>query len=364
MDKIAYMKSKTPALLQRPGFQKSKLLQWGVPLVLSASAIIFELVEHQVDGHIDINVSVVSELVIFGLLFPIVLFFIIAWMRLLVEAENQSRNKLDDLIKDLEQKVADRTATLEKRNLELANANAELMHLDEMKSEFVSMVSHELRTPLTILKGGFELIRQHAEFIPAPVSRTLEMMEGETERLKRKVQTILNISQLDAGKMEINLGPVALRPLMEKSANVILIPENRPIEWEFSESLPPVLADEVQLEEIVRNLMRNAVKYSPPNSKIYLCACQEEDKIKISVKDRGAGVPVEQQSYIFEKFSRGKWEGQDSSPQGWGLGLFFARKMINAQNGSIGVNSPAWLDDSVPGSEFYLILPVADISEV
>jgi signal transduction histidine kinase len=186
-------------------------------------------------------------------------------------------------------------------------------------------------------------------------------MIGESQRLTQLVQRILDVSRLEAGKLEINLGPVAVRPLMEQAAEVILTSKNRRVEWKFTENLPPVWADEIHLEEIVRNLMRNAEKYSPPDSVIHLCACQEGERVRISVKDHGPGVPLEYQQYIFERFGRA--QHGESAPPGWGLGLYFARKLIEAQGGSIGVHSPVWNDAQAPGAEFYLLVPVATSSE-
>ena len=258
--------------------------------------------------------------------------------------------------------MEERTSALEERNMELDQANHELQHLDQMKSEFVSLVSHELRSPLTTLNGGLELAMQNAENMPPLARRTLKAMMGESTRLTQLVQTILDVSRLEAGKLDINIGPVALRPLMEQAAEVILVPTGRPLDWKLSHDLPPVLADEIHLETIIRNLMRNAEKYSPSGTPIQLFACQEGDQVRISIIDHGPGVPKEHQKIIFERFER--VNSGESTPSGWGLGLYFARKLILAQHGSIGVISPSWPDKNAPGSEFYLLIPVENSSEV
>lgn len=337
------------------------IMQWVIPLFLSVTAIVFELVEHAFEGELHFDLPIVSEIIIFGFLGPVIIGFIIAWMRELVTAERKAVAEVNVLNQELENRITERTIALEERNGELAQANRELQHLDQMKSEFVSLVSHELRAPLTTLNGGLELAMQHAHTLPEQARRTLETMVKESARLTNLVQTILDISRFEAGKLAINLGPVALRPLMEQASEVVLIPHNRPLEWKFTADLPPVLADETHLEQILRNLMRNADKYSPPGSPIYLCACQEEDRVRISVKDHGLGVPLEYQSYIFERFGRG--HSGESAPPGWGLGLYFARKLIQAQNGSIGVNSPIWEGNERPGAEFFISLPVATSSD-
>lgn len=355
------MKKSLLGWLNKNRFLDLNVLQWAVPLFLSVTALIFEFVEHSVEGELNFDLVFLSETITFGLMGPAIIAFIIAWMRELVKAEMKAVEEVHILNRELERKVEMRTTELADSNRELAQANHELLRLDQMKSEFVSLVSHELRAPLTTLNGGLELALQHADALPSPARRTLKTMVSESNRLTQLVQTILDISRLEAGKLEINLGPVALRPLMEQAADVVLIPKSRPVEWKFTPDLPPVWADEIHLEETIRNLMRNAEKYSPTDTLIHLCACQEGDHVRISIKDHGMGIPRESQQYIFERFSRA--HSGESAPPGWGLGLYFARKLVQAQNGSIGVNSPIWDDAKSPGAEFFLLIPVATFGE-
>jgi signal transduction histidine kinase len=336
-------------------------LQWLVPLFLGVTAVVFEVAEHSIDGDLQWNLPFVGELIIFGFMGPIIVAILIAWMRSLVEAEHKSNQRVIALNHELEEKVARRTAELAERNAQLAHANRELKHLDQMKSEFVSLVSHELRAPLTTLNGGLELALQNADALPEQARHTLETMVAESARLTSLVQTILDVSRLEAGKLEITLGPVAVRPLMEQALSVTLLPNSRPIEWHLSPKLPPVLADEIHLEQIVRNLLRNADKYSPAGLPIALSAQQEGNWVRIAVKDHGAGIEEDYHDYIFERFGRAN-SGEDAPP-GWGLGLYFARKLIMAQGGTIAVNSPIWQNKEAPGSEFYLLLPIAEFDE-
>jgi len=332
-------------------------LQWALPSFLAVIAIIFELVEHGTEGDW-LGAGFMGEMIIFGFMGPIIIALILGWMRMLMKAEKMSAAELQTLNRALEQKVDERTSALEQRNTELARANQELQQLDEMKSEFVSLVSHELRSPLTTLNGGLELALQNTGMRTDPSARhTLETMVNESARLTKLVQTILDVSRLEAGKYTINPGPVALRPLMEQAAELILVSAKRPIEWKFGSDLPPVWADEIHLEEIIHNLLRNAEKYTPPGSPILLCAQLEGDRVRISVRDHGPGVPAELQEYIFERFGRG--QTHENAPPGWGLGLYFARKLIKLQNGSIGVVSPIWDDPRYPGAEFFILVPVA-----
>src|SRR5512140_554146 len=261
-----------------------EVLQWVLPIFLAVTAIAFELVEHlQKDELMD--TGFIGELIIFGFLGPVIIRGLIVWMHSLMKAERRTSAEIQALHRDLEKKVNDRTAALEQRNAELALLNRELRDLDEMKSDFVAMVSHELRAPLTALNGGLELALRSGESLPPRSRAVLEIMEQESRRLTDFVQTILDVSRLEAGKLAMTLGPVAVRPLVEQAAAVVLSAGQRKVEWNITPDLPPIWGDETYLEQTIRNLISNADKYSPAEKPIRLCAELAGDKVRISVKD-------------------------------------------------------------------------------
>ena len=208
-----------------------------------------------------------------------------------------------------------------------------------MKSEFVSLVSHQLRAPLTNINGALELVAQDAEALPPSSQRTLQILGEESHRLSRLIQTILDVSRLEAGRLQLHLGPVALEPLLARTASSTLDPEPRRA-WllHATAGLPPAWADELLLEEVVRNLIENAARYWPSEEPIELAAAQVGDALEVSVTDHGPGVPPEEQEHIFESFHR-VGEVETAVP-GYGLGLYFAERLIRAQHGTIGVESP------------------------
>ncbi len=338
------------------------VLQWLVPAFLALVALSYEVFEHWVERGVALG-SVLrdrpffSEIFIFGLMGPTIIAVIIAWMRRLMMAERKATLALQELNRELEAKVTERTLALEQRNLELARANRELQRLDEMKSEFVALVSHELSAPLTALNGGLELALQHADSLPPLARRTLQTMARESERLTRFVQAILDISRLDAGRLRMTFGPVAVRPLLEHAVEATLLTGERRVEWRFEGNIPPVWADEVYLEEIVRILVGNADKYSEPGALVHLSVSLDERYVRIAVMDHGPGIPPERREDIFDRFTRVHTD--EDAPRGWGLGLYFARRLIEAQGGQIGVRSPVWDDPRSPGTEFYLLVPIA-----
>jgi signal transduction histidine kinase len=337
------------------------VLQWALPIFLAVTAIAFELVEHiQKDELFD--AGFIGEIIIFGFMGPIIIRGLIIWMRDLMTAEKHTSTEMQALNRDLETKVNERTATLEQRNAELGRLNRELRDLDEMKSDFVAMVSHELRAPLTALNGGLELALQSSESLSPRSRAVLEIMEDESRRLTDFVQTILDVSRLEAGKLAITLGPVAVQPLVEQASVIVLSSSQRKVEWSITPDLPPIWGDETYLEQTIRNLILNADKYSPADKPIHLCAALEGDKIRISVKDHGPGIPADMGERVFSRF--GRLQSEESSPSGWGLGLYLGRKLIEAQNGEIGFVSPIWRGNGGPtGTEFYIRMPIAESPE-
>ena len=337
-------------------FSSLNILQWVLPLALALTAFFFEFAEHHSEEELYLDLPFISEVIIFGLLGPLCISFIIIWMRHLVNAESQAITEVHVLNHALENKIAERTAALEQRNTELDKANHELQKLDEMKSEFVSLVSHELRAPLTAINGGLEVTLQSADSLPPESRRTLEAMMDESARLTHFVQTILDVSRLEAGRLTLNLGPVAVAPILHRSVEVIL-GMRRKVKWNLPAEIPPIWADEIHYEQIIRNLLLNADKYSPPKTPIEINVHVDIRSIRVEVADHGAGIPIDMQENIFERFQRG--QSSESAPPGWGLGLYFAKKLTEAQDGVLTLRSPAWADLDAPGSSFSITMPIA-----
>jgi signal transduction histidine kinase len=337
-------------------FFSLNVLQWILPVSLAVLAFFFEFAEHNSEEELYLDASFIREIIIFGLLGPICIGLIIIWMRHLMAAERKTAAEIHALNRQLENKVAERTAALEQRNAELDKANRELQKLDEMKSEFVSLVSHELRAPLTAINGGLEVALQSADSLSPASRRTLEAMMDESARLTKFVQTILDVSRLEAGRITLNLGPVPVAPILYRSVEVIL-GTRRTVKWNLPAKIPPVWADEIHYEQILRNLLLNADKYSPPSMPIEINVHVNDSCILVQVIDHGAGIPIGTQEKIFDQFQRG--QNSESSPSGWGLGLYFAKKLTEAQNGELILHSPAWPELDAPGSSFSITMPIA-----
>jgi PAS domain S-box-containing protein len=241
----------------------------------------------------------------------------------------------------------------ERRRLEDAQRR-----LVESQAEFVTLVSHELRAPLATLSGGFELIERHAAALPPRTGRTIEIMAKETARLARLVESILELARSNAGDVALAPASVPMDKVIARAATAVS--ESDPghrIEMRLPDRLPAVWADELSVEHTLRNLVSNAAKYSRPGTPIRIEAQPQADVLLVSVTDHGPGIDEEQRERIFDAFYRVPRDADSTS--GFGLGLYLARKLVQAHGGTITVDSPAFPDRSAPGARFTVTLPLA-----
>ena len=341
-----------------------RVVRWLLPLGLAAIAVFFEWSEHVAREDEPITAGFIGEILLFALLGPIAVAITLWWLSGLLAAYQATSNELAAANRGLEAAVADRTAHLRTAteqlaaaNAELAEANEELRQLDRMKSEFVSLVSHQLRAPLTNINGALELVSQDAGLLPPASQRTLQILALESHRLSSLIGTILDVSRLEAGRLTPRLGPVAVEPLLRRACAATLDEAGRSWTASVAEALPPAWADELLIEEVARNLLENAAHYSAPGPSIDVEARVCAGMIEVVVADHGPGVPVEEHERIFQSFHR--VGGDDAPVAGYGLGLYFADRLIRAQGGTIRVESPAWPSDDAPGTRFIFTVPIA-----
>lgn len=341
------------------------IVRWVLPLGLAGVAISFEWSEHIAREHDEITAGFLGEVALFAILGPVSVALTLTWVLRILRAYAATSAQLAVVNVDLEAKVAERTRHLEaatsqlaEANDDLGHANAELRQLDRLKSEFVSLVSHQLRAPLTNIRGALEIVGQDAELLPTSSRRTLQILTLESERLSRLIQTILDVSRIEAGKLTLRLGPVAVEPFLARTCVSTLRPElGRRWTLGVPPGLPPAWADEILLEEVVRNLLENAVQYSPTDAPIEVAAGPAEGGIEIAVVDHGPGVSPDEHDRIFQSFHR--LGEDDNTVGGYGLGLYFVDKLVHAMGGSVVLQSPVWPDQAAPGTRFAIRLPIA-----
>lgn len=225
-----------------------------------------------------------------------------------------------------------------------------LREAEEAKQDFVATVSHELRTPLTPLKGFLlTLLRPGYDATPSALDEFHGRMLSQVERLERLIEDLLSISQMERGTFSISAVNVALDEVVHRViANV-----RRPVTFDHDDCDVRALADPGRVEQVLSNLISNAEKYSPQGSAIHVGVETFGSEVVVTVTDEGPGIPEDQQEVIFERFRRlGHHLTRPTS--GTGLGLFIARRLVDAMGGRI------WVESRVgEGSQFKFTLPAA-----
>jgi len=272
-----------------------------------------------------------------------------------VKEEVRSREKIQDLAKRLTES-----------NWELARSNEQLRIIDQRKSEFVSIVSHQLRTPITAIKGYASLLLEKSygelteeQRLPA------EKIFISAERLATMVTEFLDISKIEQGTMVYTFLPVDVRTMLtELQEEFIKKAEEKGLTLKFIDPGAGsfvVTADEGKIRQCFSNIIDNSIKYTPKGG---ITISIEKDGIKgtilCRIKDTGIGLSQEDIHHLFGKFTRGT-EGQRHNTEGSGIGLYVAKKMIEAQHGNI------WIDSEGPGKGTTFIIELstkAGIQEV
>ncbi|HEX5840190.1 MAG TPA: ATP-binding protein [Anaerolineales bacterium] len=205
---------------------------------------------------------------------------------------------------------------------------------DEIKSTFISIVSHELRTPVALIKGyASTLRRDDARWDKATISESLAVIEEEADRLSKMVDDLLDASRLQAGGLSLNLADVSLPLLAQRVADRFTTQSNNHrIVADFPEKFPVVLADETRLEQVISNLVSNALKYAP-KGEIRITGTVRPEQVIVCVSDQGPGIEAKDLPHIFDRFYRSTKAVKHT--KGAGLGLYLARAIIEAHGGRI-----------------------------
>jgi two-component system phosphate regulon sensor histidine kinase PhoR len=233
----------------------------------------------------------------------------------------------------------------------------QLKQLERAREEFVANVSHELRTPLSLIKGYVETLLDGARDNPAIVERFLKIIERNTQRLDLLIQDLLTISALESERIKLNLQPVELRPLVEKVFSDLKPPaENKNVglvSW-----LPELTAtaDVNRLEQVLANLVDNAIKYGGAQGNVTVGGKKLDDgRLEIFVQDDGPGIPAESLDRVFERFYRvDKARSRDQG--GTGLGLSIVKHIVQAHGGEVWVKS-----ELGKGATFFFTLPATKV---
>jgi len=228
--------------------------------------------------------------------------------------------------------------------------------VEEMRREFVANVSHELRTPLSIFRGYLETLLDDPHQPPGELLRILEIMERHSDRLNALVEDVLSLARLESPGAELDLSEVDLAELLHSIMR----------DWEkrfaakqlkshlnFPGNLPLLQADENRVQEVIYNLLDNAVKYSQPGGTVFLRAEIEGDRVRISVADQGVGIPEADLPRIFERFYRAD-KARSRELGGTGLGLSIVKHIVQLHGGTVEAAS-----EPGKGTTISVLLPVS-----
>jgi two-component system phosphate regulon sensor histidine kinase PhoR len=229
-----------------------------------------------------------------------------------------------------------------------------MRRLELVRRDFVSNVSHELRTPLASLKALTETLQEGALEDPPAARRFLLRMENEIDNLTQLVTELLELSRIESGKVPLKMRVVQPAELIERAFDRMEIQAERAglkISRENNPSLPPIIIDRDRLEQVLVNLVHNAIKFTPPGGEIAIGAATGENRVEFFVRDTGVGISPEALPRIFERFYKAD---RSRSGGGTGLGLSIARHLVEAHGGRI------WAE-SVPGkgSTFTFSIPLS-----
>ncbi|MEW6540646.1 MAG: ATP-binding protein [Bacillota bacterium] len=232
-----------------------------------------------------------------------------------------------------------------------------LRRLEQMRRDFVANVSHELRTPLTAIQGIIEGLIDGV-ISEAEAGRYLRVAHGESLRMNRLVQDLLDLAALEAGRTDWELHAVELPEILDRLETRLQAPlseKGLAVRREVPPDLPPLPANESRLEQVLTNLVENAARFSPPGGVITVTAERRPDnRITVTVRDQGPGIPPEDLPHVWERFYRvEKSRARESG--GTGLGLAIVRQIVEAQGGEVAVESSPG-----EGASFSFTLPAAE----
>jgi signal transduction histidine kinase len=226
-----------------------------------------------------------------------------------------------------------------------------LRESEQLKTELIAIVSHELRTPLASMLGFTSLLLQRDIDGPTRL-RYLAIINGQSRRLATLLDDFLSLQRLEEGRLELQQEPVDIASVLREQAQLFSAESDRhTLELRLGDQQLPVRGDPDRLAQVVGNLLSNAIKYSPSGGRVEISAERSNGAVYISVRDEGLGIPEDQRERIFTKFYRGN--AAASGIAGSGLGLAFARAVVEAHGGTISFSSV-----SGEGSIFQIELPV------
>ncbi len=281
---------------------------------------------------------------------------------LIIAANDPDRAMTDDKL-PLAELLAERAAlAIENAALytEQVEARRKVEDLSRLKDEFLSIASHELRTPVTSIKGYTQLAKMLIKEGDLNTSEEyLDIALDQIDRMSRLILELLDVSRIETGRLEIRREPIAwahfVRDVVHRHHTAV---SDRRFHVSVPDDAKIVTGDRDRLEQVLGNLLENAVKYSPDGSDITVTVDNRGESFVTAVCDRGIGIPADELGQVFERFHRGR-QVSSTNYGGLGLGLYITKQIIERHGGSIWVESKEG-----QGTTFYFSLPVADSAAI
>ena len=237
-------------------------------------------------------------------------------------------------------------------SLLLAQDLTRIRRLETVRRDFVSNLSHELRTPLASLKALAETLQEGALDDPPAARRFVDQIQIEVDALTQMANELLELSKIESGRFTLERSPIAASDLLHSATQRMQVQAERAhisLRVECAEDLPKIQVDAQRLEQVLINLIHNAVKFTQPKGEVVLCAEAASGEIRFSVRDTGVGIPADEVSRIFERFYR---VDKSRAGRGTGLGLSIAKHIVEAHRGKI------WAESiEGRGSTFFFSIP-------
>ncbi len=266
------------------------------------------------------------------------------------------------LTRQLRRQVEEQRRALERHAEELERAvterTRELVEANRVKDAFLSIASHELKTPLTSLKGLAQITRRRLAQGGQPEAVYLEKMERAIRRLETLVNDLVDVARIDSGKMAFRFERGGdLAALCSQVVDEQIAASERDITLDLPEQPIELEMDPDRVGQVLTNLISNALKFSPSETSVVVCAAQMDDEVVISVHDEGSGIPPDQLPHIFERFYQVPDSAELSGSKiGLGLGLYICREIVERHGGRLWVES-----EPGKGSTFAFALPAQGV---
>lgn len=320
-----HMHSQSMLLISHGGVVADELKEYlkkhGIEAILrlntSSGAVVYILIGHKISGSFNSNDE-----------------RLLAVMRdeLVIALENAMHlEEIEQFNQTLQKRVDEATS-------KLRTSNVKLRELDETKDEFISMASHQLRTPLTSVKGYLSMVLEGDVGDINPQQRKLlEEAFASSQRMVYLIGDFLNVSRIQTGKFELERADVSLSNIIsEEISQLKATAKSRGIElaYEAPRDFPVMSVDENKIRQVMMNFIDNAIYYSPENTTITVSLAKYTDRIEFKVRDQGIGVPKEARQHLFTKFFRAD-NAKMQRPDGTGIGLFMAKKVVIEHGGAI-----------------------------